>query len=1197
MNPIIYKQLDSKWSRLPYPTKKSTFGGNGCGCCACTHAALEMPDKANWTPENLRQWMINQGFVVAGNGTTWQGIVSTLEYLGYKNVVWVKNNDPMSKAWAEFDKGNRIAVLLVSNGKTPDGTYWTSSGHYVFAGEYKVENGLHWFNIKDSGGRGHDGWFCYEKSIKGALPQLYIAERVGEPLPEPEPRKGLYTGAYPNPKKYLEFGDKGTEVAKLQEYLNWAFEGKKEFAPLAVDGKYGNDTYRWTCTWQNKVLGAGTGDGKVGQKTIAKMKEYGSYSDEQDAPVQSTPVETPVQDRGKYTGEYPAPKKYLEYKDKGTEVKKLQEYLNWYTNGEFFKKCGSADGVYGKNTLKYTKKMQTDFFGASEADGKVGAKTIAKMKEVGGYTPAPTDYTLMIDVSEFQSSINWKKVKADGVKGVIVRCGGRGGKSGEIYDDIKYMEYIKGAHAVGLPVGIYFLTSAINAQEGKAEAEYTIKRWKEAGVPISYPICIDSENIFWYEIKNGKKVRCSGRANSDVLPEAKRTEAIKAFGEECKRQGYFSMIYASTGWLKDDVNMSKLSFMDVWCAQYYKECQYSGKYIIWQYTSTGKVNGIPDVVDFDRCYIKPNPIYPSTPQPTPTPIPTPVPEPTPVSGGYTGAYPTASQIKKASHTGMIQRGFIWANRVAKDKKIHYVKFATSSKCQMCLNKIVWDGKQFVVKCSPEVAGWQCIGTAAAFLHHGMGAPTTCWPGVVAQGKNGHLDLYDAKTDAEALKMAQKKFGTKDIELIRNKNGIPKSQWKPGDYCCMFKNGNEFQHAFIAAENNQVFDATQAGGIGSVNNIKFRSNRNYSCKVIIRYTGGLSYLQKYDRGEAVTALQNYLNWYTNGQFFKECGEADGIFGENTLKYVKKMQSDFFGASEADGLVGQKTINKMKEYSQSFKLAPTPTLTPIPSGSSYSGEIPTLRLVKTNSQVIADTVAWAKWIAGDNRFHYGYGEHAHHNGCYFCGTQKLKKNHGIVDPEFTYCCNAFVGAAWAHGGRVPKAISLCQNCSSWDFGKGQGYDASNLFDKLGHPAKSKLKIGDVLCRDTHVALYIGDGKIVEASGGDDNKKNSDSWNKSIRIATLTDAKYKKFTRVYRFNSSVNADIIMRHGEVSDRVMQWQKFLDWYFDGEFFKECGGADKYFGDNTLKWTKKFQEREFGAQEADGLCGDKTFSRAKEIIK
>ena len=265
--------------------------------------------------------------------------------------------------------------------------------------------------------------------------------------------------------------------------------------------------------------------------------------------------------------------------------------------------------------------------------------------------------------------------------------------------------------------------------------------------------------------------------------------------------------------------------------------------------------------------------------------------------------------------------------------------------------------------------------------------------------------------------------------------------------------------------------------------------------------------------------------------------------------------------------------------------------------YSGILPTTTVRKSNAQVIADTIKWAKWIAGDNRFHYGYTNkakdaNAHHNGCYFCGTNgKQKRN--MLDPKFTYCCNPFVGAAWAHGGCVPKALSLCRNTSSWDFGKNSGYAKSSLFINLGHPAKSSLKPGDVLCKDTHVALYIGNGKIVEAGNGDDNIRNSTKWNNSIRVTTLTDARYKGFLRVHRYNSSVNAVITMYYGEVGSRVELWQKYLNWYFG----KTVVTVDGIYGDATLKYTKQFQEIEVGKGQGDGWVGPRTLAAAAIVKK
>jgi GH25 family lysozyme M1 (1,4-beta-N-acetylmuramidase) len=161
------------------------------------------------------------------------------------------------------------------------------------------------------------------------------------------------------------------------------------------------------------------------------------------------------------------------------------------------------------------------------------------------------------------------------------------------------MEYIKGAYKAGLKVGIYMFTEAINTKEGKEEAQYAISLMNKAGIPLSYPISIDSEDVFYKE--NGKTLK--GRANSGVLSKTKRTEAIKAFCEEIERQGYDSMIYASLVWFSNQLDMSKLPY-NVWCAQYYSKCEYKGKYIMWQYTSEAKVKGINGNVDMNYWYGK-----------------------------------------------------------------------------------------------------------------------------------------------------------------------------------------------------------------------------------------------------------------------------------------------------------------------------------------------------------------------------------------------------------------------------------------------------------------------------------------------------------------------------------------------------------------------------------------------------------------
>ena len=174
-----------------------------------------------------------------------------------------------------------------------------------------------------------------------------------------------------------------------------------------------------------------------------------------------------------------------------------------------------------------------------------------------------------------------------------------------------------------------------------------------------------------------------------------------------------------------------------------------------------------------------------------------------------------------------------------------------------------------------------------------------------------------------------------------------------------------------------------------------------------------------------------------------------------------------------------------------------------------------------RVVNGACTWAVQIAGDNRFHYGLKPMAQHNGCYFCGTQTLiggRSKLGVNDYEFSYCCNPFVHAAFAHGGGEQTMLQVCQRGSSYDFHKGKGYDNSPLFAKLGKPAMSKLKKGDVICSNNHVMLYLGNGKVAEAAGGDDNVPYSDKWNNSIRVTTLTESRYANYYGVFRYIGNV-------------------------------------------------------------------------------
>lgn len=172
MRSSIFRQYDSRWGSLAYPTKAYSFSGNGCGCCACTHLIIEQDKYKNYTPKNVRPYMVDQGFATKGNGTTWNGITLTLEHYGY-TVKRPNISSNMTAAWKELNKGGRAGILLFRAGSR-GGVTWTTGGHYVAFLKYKYENGKHYFYTKDSGGRKNDGWHCYETTMKGLLPQIWI---------------------------------------------------------------------------------------------------------------------------------------------------------------------------------------------------------------------------------------------------------------------------------------------------------------------------------------------------------------------------------------------------------------------------------------------------------------------------------------------------------------------------------------------------------------------------------------------------------------------------------------------------------------------------------------------------------------------------------------------------------------------------------------------------------------------------------------------------------------------------------------------------------------------------------------------------------------------------------------------------------------------------------------------------------------
>ena len=173
----------------------------------------------------------------------------------------------------------------------------------------------------------------------------------------------------------------------------------------------------------------------------------------------------------------------------------------------------------------------------------------------------------------------------------------------------------------------------------------------------------------------------------------------------------------------------------------------------------------------------------------------------------------------------VQNANAWAKNIANDNSYHYVKWTSDKKTHECA----------VCKNHPKGSthGWNCIGFAYAIWKHGGKLNNKCSCAVVTDPVANKM--YSA-SNAETLKIAKERTGLSSIKIIKNKKGIPKSDWKAGDICMQYKNG-KYYHTFYYMGSGDVCDSIGSDGKTSNNNqIKVRDRKGYTAHIIIRYTG-------------------------------------------------------------------------------------------------------------------------------------------------------------------------------------------------------------------------------------------------------------------------------------------------------------------------------------------------------------------------
>ena len=179
----------------------------------------------------------------------------------------------------------------------------------------------------------------------------------------------------------------------------------------------------------------------------------------------------------------------------------------------------------------------------------------------------------IVDISYAQGKITdsqWKYFK-ENLTGIIIRFGYRGYGGGTIKLD-KCVDYnIFKCKQYRIPYGLYFFSQAINKQEGIEEANAIIRSEYYQGATLG--IWFDSE--FSNEKRNGR---------ADKISVKSRTEAAKGFCDTIVASGQKVGVYASSSWLKTNLDMNQLPY-PVWVAHYGSDYSYKKNVVLWQYSS------------------------------------------------------------------------------------------------------------------------------------------------------------------------------------------------------------------------------------------------------------------------------------------------------------------------------------------------------------------------------------------------------------------------------------------------------------------------------------------------------------------------------------------------------------------------------------------------------------------------------------
>ena len=187
----------------------------------------------------------------------------------------------------------------------------------------------------------------------------------------------------------------------------------------------------------------------------------------------------------------------------------------------------------------------------------------------------------VLDVSKWQGSINWDKVKASGkIDGVMLRV--LGSKGGKPYLDPYFARNYAECARLGLPVGGYYYTCAVTQRQ--TEEELAALKTALRGKTFQLPLAIDVED---------PRLRSMAPAKLSALV-ARAADRIETWN-------LYAMVYTYTNFADTALAAQPLAPYDLWLADY-RGKRPARRHGMWQYTSSGKIPGVSGPVDLSHAY-------------------------------------------------------------------------------------------------------------------------------------------------------------------------------------------------------------------------------------------------------------------------------------------------------------------------------------------------------------------------------------------------------------------------------------------------------------------------------------------------------------------------------------------------------------------------------------------------------------------